>query len=179
MSYLWIIAAVIVLLLVFARVRKRRRPSPVSRSFTGPRIIGYRVHAYLHPKMSAACLFDHGIQFGRGFRRKAGPVLPHDENCQCETVPFSFTSSEVFKGALRGSDGIKCCLPEFPASLAVMLLDRLKALETGRVDRTLESYLNQMNIPSFPAQQQKALRGFVEERFGFQTGKPASAPAGK
>ncbi|NIP71732.1 MAG: hypothetical protein GWO16_01270, partial [Gammaproteobacteria bacterium] len=68
---------------------------------------GYQVSAYVHPHMSQACLYDHGMQFGKGFRRKVGPALPHDAGCQCEVTPFSFTSSEVFNGALRSVSAIR------------------------------------------------------------------------
>lgn len=167
MNQLWIVFAALVALLLFTRIRARRRPQPQRAPVPGPRIQGYQVRAYVHPRMSAACLYDHGVQFGRGFRRKDGPRLPHDPRCRCEAVPFSFTSSEVFNGALRQVRPVESSIPGLAGAEAARLIEGLKAAEAGGLPADDAAYAAAVGVADYPAGVREALRAFLSERLAY------------
>ncbi|MDH5753022.1 MAG: hypothetical protein OEZ59_11490, partial [Deltaproteobacteria bacterium] len=117
--------------------------------------------------MGKACLFDSGTQHGRGFRRKEGPNLPHDENCRCESVAFSFTSTEVFHGALRKITRLDCSIPGLPEIQTRRLLELLKSAETRPVPASREEYLAAVTPGEFPEAWQDEVRQFLLQRHAF------------
>ena len=177
MNELWIVAAAIVGLAIFARMRSRRKIVPTRRQpSAGPRIQGSQVSAYLHPRMSAACLFDNGLQFGKGFRRKDGPQLPHSPDCRCEVVAFAFTSSEVFNGALRNLGAVKSSLPGLQPADGLRLVEQLKSVEAQPLPADAAAYAAALGVESFPTELQAALRAFAAERHAFLLAAAAEAP---
>ena len=177
MNDLWIVAAAIVALAVFARMRSRRAIVPERRQpSAGPRIQGAQIVAYLHPRMSAACLFDHGLQYGKGFRRKEGPQLPHSPECRCASVPFAFSSSEVFNGALRNVGEVKSSVPGLKPPDAARLIERLRNVEAQALPAAAADYAAAIGVDAFPPDVQPALRAFAEERHRFLQSAAAEAP---
>ena len=179
MNQIWIIVAALVALLLITRIRSRRRaaqrrrpPSP------GPRIQGYQVSAFVHPRMGQACLFDSGVQFGKGFRRKEGPQLPHDAECRCEVVPFSFTSNEVFNGALRSVAPPKCSIAGLEPEDTGRLIERLKAVEAQPLPADAAAYSAAVALESFSANLRPALEAFLEERYAFLQGAATETSRG-
>lgn len=169
MSPIWAILLVLVALAVVLRLKgrnKRKLKVPVY----SRRIEGFQVVAHLEPKMSSACLFDHGIQFGKGFRRKEGPGLPHAGNCRCTTAPFSFTSNEVFNGALRDFAHINTDCPGIPAELARRMAELMKRAESPQAPKTLEAYLAATDLGQTGAKSKHAVREFLTARFAFLQG---------
>jgi hypothetical protein len=178
MNNLWIVGAAIVALAVIARIRTRRKvPQRRSPPASGPRIQGFQMVAYVHPRMSAACLFDHGMQFGKGFRRKEGPPLPHDAACRCESQPFSFTSSEVFNGALRNLGAVHGSIAGLAAADAQHLIERLKAVEARPLPAEPGAYARAVDVESFPASIRAALEGFLVERHAYLLQTPREGGA--
>jgi hypothetical protein len=177
MNELWIVAAAIVGLAIFARMRSRRNTLPTRRlqPSAGPRIHGSRVVAYVHPRMSTACLFDNGLQFGKGFRRKEGPQLPHSPACRCEVVSFAFTASEVFNGALRNVGAVKSSLPGLQPADGLRLIDRLKIVEAQPLPADADAYVAAVAVDTFPPELQPALRDFAAERHAFLRSAAAEA----
>jgi hypothetical protein len=168
MNQVWIIVAALVALLLFTRIRSRRRGKLQRRKpAPGPRIQGFQVSAFIHPRMGAACLFDHGLVFGKGFRRKEGPQLPHDADCRCEAVAFSFTSTEVFNGALRTVAGPRSAIEGLQTADAAPLIDRLKAVESQPLPPDAAGYAAAVELTSFPPSLHPALQAFLAERYAF------------
>ena len=178
MNQIWIVIAVLVALLIFMRIRSRRKSKPRRPPATGPRIHGIQVNAFVLPRMGDGCLYDNGVQYGKGFRRKEGPVLPHDAECRCEAVPFSFTSSEVFNGALRNVGNIQSTIPDFSGAAAAMLIDRLKAVEAHPLPEDESAYLAAIGPSAFAHPYRRALEAFLSERYAYlrlrnRAGEPA------
>ena len=177
MNELWIVAAAIVALAIFARMRSRRNIVPTRRQpSAGPRIQGSQVVTFLHPRMSAACLFDNGLQFGKGFRRKDGPQLPHSPHCRCEVVAFAFTSSEVFNGALRNVGAVKSSLPGLQPSDGLRLVEQLRSVEAQPLPADAAAYSAALGVESFPPELQAGLHAFAAERHAFLSAAAAEAP---
>ena len=168
MNPIWAAILVLVAFLVVLRISKRgrrRRTSPTG--VYSRRIEGFQLSAFLRPEISGACLFDHGVQFGRGFRRKESPPLPHDEHCHCVTTPFSFTSTEVFNGALRQVSGISSTIPELEAETAKQLIESLRAVDQTLLPETEEAYLALVGLEDFPAGSKAGIEEFLRARYAF------------
>lgn len=176
---IWIIVAGLLVLFFVARTRSRRREERRRRKpSAGPRIQGYQVTAYVHPRMSAACLADHGVQYGKGFRRKEGPALPHDEACQCEPIPFAFTSREVFNGALRKVGRIKSSIEGLSPDDCQRLIERLRETEQGPPPAEPEAYIAAVGPERFAEELQPPLRAFLGLRHAYLLEIQRETPAG-
>ena len=181
MKYFWIVGAAIVLMYLFSRFRTRRARSEKPSVRTGPRIQGFQITAFVHPRMSAQCLFDDRVQTGDGFRRKEAPPLPHDDRCRCRAIPFSFGSSEVFKGALRGNLDNRSSIPGLAPKGIFRLIERLKAVEGEGLPESAGEYLEKVDLFRFPPKYRHEIEGFLKERHQFlatpepEPGKPVEA----
>ena len=164
MSPIWAVLLVLVAFAIVLRFKGRNR-----RKLKGPvysrRIDGFQVVARLEPDMPSACLFDHGVQFGKGFRRKEGPQLPHHGNCHCTTAPFSFTSNEVFNGALRNFAGVQTDYPDLPPDVAGNMAEQIKRAESPQPPQTLEDYLDAVKLGDLGQKNEAAVRRFLTARF--------------
>jgi len=167
MNKIWIVVFILIGVLVFSRLRARRSTRKKVLPKAGPRVVGSQMVAFVHPRMAAACLFDHGTQFGSGFRRKEGPALPHDEACRCESQPFNFSSGEVFDGALRRAGLVKGSIPGLDAEAITTLVERLKLVEGASLQGEAAGYIEAVDPGLFPAAHQEALRDFLSERYDY------------
>ncbi len=167
MNQIWIVVVVLVGLVIFTRLRNRRSTRSKAVHTPGPKISGFQVNAYLHPRMSAACLFDHGVQFGKGFRRKEGPEIPHEESCRCEVLPFTFSASEVFNGALRKFGESKGDVPGLPPEDMEGLIARMKEIESRPVNSDRAAYLEAMGLESIPKNTRPDWERFLSDRHDF------------
>lgn len=177
MSPVWAVVLVLIAFAVVLRLRSRRKKWPAVPVYSR-RIDGFQVVAQLEPDMPGGCLFDHGIQYGKGFQRKEGPALPHAENCRCATLPFSFTSNEVFNGALRNFADIRTDIPHLPEKSANRLVDQLKRVESSPLPPTLEGYVSAVDMGKLPDKSGQAVRDFLTVRYEHLngTGKTTAPP---
>lgn len=181
MSNYWpVLLAIAVVALIFVIRRRRPARQREERALGMPRVEGFQVTGPLHPRMTRACVFDLGLQYGKGFRRKDGPALPHGPECKCRTTPFVFSGSEVFGGSLKRFAPMQCDLPGFPAEACKPLLDALRRMNAEPVPETLTDYLAQAGLEAdLPAEQREAIRRFLEERFGYLSAqRTAAGPEG-
>lgn len=179
MQQIWAIVAVLVAFFLILHVRNRKKRTPEPKVYAR-RIEGSQITAFLHPRVNVACLADHGVQFGKGFRRKEGPALPHDDGCRCHPVHFSYTSNEVFQGALRRPAPPGVSIPGLRDSDAVALLDVLRSWEGSLLGGNAEETLARVNWSRFSPGHREALETFMRERLAFlaERGAPkALSPA--
>jgi hypothetical protein len=169
-TWVFIVAGVAFLLVVSIRNRKKRVPET---KVYARRIEGSQVIAFLHPRVSAACLADHAIQFGKGFRRKEGPALPHDDRCQCRIAPFSYTSTEAFHGALRQPRAPDVSIDSLRSQDALALLSLMRA-EAGPPPETMDAYLVVCDLNRFSPDSRSLVEAFLRDRYEFLTTAPES-----
>lgn len=179
MNPLWTVLLVMAAFLAVLHLKNRGRRRARLEPTYSRRIEGYQVVAFLQPEISGACLFDHGLQFGRGFRRKEGPELPHGPHCRCATAPFSFTSSEVFHGSLRDVAEYPGSLANLPKGEAKRLFETLKKMEGVPLPTDETAYLGLAEPDAFPEKYRPEVETFLRQRFRFlKTAAPeAAAPA--
>jgi len=160
----------------FAR-RKPKAEAPERVRRPERRVDGFQVWSPLHLRMGRSCLFDHGMQYGPGFRRKEGPLLPHDPDCRCETIPFSYLGSEVFAGALRRVGESKTQEPGFPLEAVTPLIAALKRVNAEPLASTVESYLDLVGIASFDEGVRPAVTAFLRDRYAFLSSQERASTA--
>lgn len=136
------------------------------------KVEGFQVWTPLHVRMGRACIFDHGMQYGAGFRRKEGPLLPHDPYCRCETLPFTFNGSEVLAGALRRVGEPKTLEPGIPVSAIVPTLAALKRINAEPIPKDEDGYLALVGVDAFQEPDRSAVTAFLRERYAFLTQQP-------
>ncbi|HUJ77184.1 MAG TPA: hypothetical protein VL359_20130 [bacterium] len=169
MDAYWPVVLLAGMLLVIWLMSRRKRAASRRESRVERRVEGFQVVTPLHPRMGRGCLFDFGLQYGPGFRRKEAPALPHDENCLCEALPFVFTSSEVFGGALRRFSPPRCDIPGFPAEAVPHLLAALRRSNAQPIPATLQEYLEQSGLAEVPEPLRQPVESFLGERFAYLT----------
>lgn len=160
----------------FTRPRKRREESERQRR-PERKVEGFQVWSPLHVRIGRTCIQDYGMQFGPGFRRKEGPLLPHDPHCRCETVAFSFTGSEVFAGALRHVSEPKSGEPGLPAGAVPKLMAALKRINAEPVPPDADGYLALIGEDTLDAGTRGAAIAFLRERHRFLTAASPMPPA--
>jgi hypothetical protein len=140
------------------------------------KVEGFQVWGPLHVRLSRGCIQDFGMQFGPGFRRKDGPMLPHDPHCQCETVPFAFKSSEVFGGALRRVGEPRSLEPEIPTDAVPKVMAVLKRANAEVLPPDADGYVALMALDTaegMDATLQPAVEAFLRRRYAFLKGELA------
>ncbi len=130
---------------------------------------GFQVWTPLHVRMGRACIFDHGTQYGPGFRRKEGPLLPHDPHCRCEALSFMLNGSDVLAGALRRVGEPKTLEPGLPVSAIVPTLAALKRVNAEPIPKDEDGYLALVGVDSFQEPERSAVTAFLRERHAFLT----------
>jgi len=176
--YLGVMLLIGLLLVTWRFTRPRKRGDAAERA-RGPerKVEGFHVGSPLHARMGRACIQDYGMQFGAGFRRKDGPLLPHDPQCRCETAAFSFTGSEVFAGALRHVTEPKSGEPGLPVEAVPKLLAALKRINAEPVPPDAGAYLALIGEDTLDAETRPAALAFLRERHAFLTRAPGAPPA--
>jgi hypothetical protein len=180
MPQLWtlvVIVGVIAAVAIYARARGRRSRRD-DQGLSMPRVEGFQVSGPLHPAMTRGCVFDLGLQYGRGFRRKEGPALPHGPGCLCRSIPFAFSGSEVFNGSLRRFAELRSSEPGFPQVACAPLLKALKRVNAEPIPDTLTGYLTLVGVvEDLTPEQQDAVKRFLETRYAYLRELPtAGAP---
>jgi hypothetical protein len=170
------LAALMMIIFVVWRIANRARRNIPRAPVYQPQVDGDQVTAFLHPRMSSACLFDHGLQYGRSFRRKEGPALPHDANCRCKIVRFSFSGSDVMHhGALRRVGSIESTVPNLDPEASRKLIEALKRAESKGVHGSLAEYMGAVDSEAIAPALREELREFLAQRFDFLKSKPQDA----
>lgn len=174
MQPIWGLVVAVVAFLLILHLRNRRRRPPAPKPY-GRRIEGAQIQAYLHPRVTHGCLADHGLQFGAGFRRKQGSALPHDPACGCRPVPFAFTSTEVFNGALRRPLPPTTSIEGLPGEDGLLLLEMLRAAEGAPLPQTEAAFLGAAHVERISEVFREAVEGFLRERYAYLKDNAAAA----
>lgn len=147
------------------KIRKKnvfKRHKPIERSPT--KIDGFEVQAVLSADTPLECLRHDGLRYGASFRLKTAPPLPHNELCQCKVVNLSYSSSEVFEGALRKNSMRESTLGVLSFAEASVLKDMLKGLHT-QIPTDFKEYCQQFDLEPFSEERQAKIVALVRKKF--------------
>lgn len=169
MNPVWSVVLVLVAFVIILRLKHRRKGHKDTPAKYAPRIEGFQVCAFLSPQVGAGCLFDHGMQYGKGFRRKVSPALPHDEHCQCTTIPFVHTSTEVFHGALRNTGVVRSSIEGLPQEFGQRLAERLKEMTSQPLPEKVNEYIALAGVTDWDTPMEPQIEQFLSERHAYLT----------
>ena len=174
--YLAVLAMLGLVVIAWRFTRRKPRADDTERVRRPERKVeGFQVWTPLHVRLGRACIFDHAMQYGSGFRRKEGPLLPHDPNCRCEILPFAFRGSEVFSGALRRVGEPKTLEPGLPSASIVPVMTALKRINAEPIPQDVEGYLALVDVTSFQEPERGAVIAFLRERYAFLAQQPRAS----
>ncbi len=147
------------------RIRKRgvfKRHKLIERSITA--ISGFEIQTMLSLDTPLECLRHDGLRFGESFRLKVSPPLPHNEHCQCKVVNLSYTSSEIFEGALRNNSLRETSIGTLEHQEAYILREMLTNLHAQK-PTDFEEYCRQFDLGELSREMQVKISKLIREKF--------------
>ncbi len=111
-----------------------------------------------------SCLECDGTRYGKQFKQKNPPDLPHEHGCRCEATKLFYTSDDVF----QGTSPIlihKSALGDLSAKDALLLKNILLKIKTGCENGSFSDFLEQFDINSFSTDIRSAAISLAERAF--------------
>lgn len=153
------------------KVFKRNRP--IERRLTT--ISGSEIQTFLSADTPLECLAQDGVRFGESFRLKEISPLPHNEQCRCKIVNLSYTSEEVFQGALREDTHRESTIGRLDYKEASLLKSMLQNMHTDSDTASFEVYCQQFDLSSLSSEREQQFIELVREKYENLKNKPQLA----
>ncbi|MBF0240029.1 MAG: hypothetical protein HQM12_20195 [SAR324 cluster bacterium] len=128
-------------------------------------IRGSRVAAYLGLDTPLECLMADETRFGESFRLKQLSQFPHGANCRCSIQPISFSSTEVFEGALRTQGGNESEVGFLSSTEASALKKMLLGLYSHPLPLTFEMFCQQFDFNNIEPATYKLMVELIKKGF--------------
>ena len=147
------------------RLRKRqifKRHASVERPLT--RIGGFEIQTMLDSTTPLECLQHDGLRYGESFRLKTAPPLPHNAQCTCKAIPLSYSSAEIFEGALRKNSMRQSAMGVLTAQEAMLLKEMLKGVST-QAPNDFETYSQQFDLGFLSEGKRAKMAELVQKKF--------------
>ena len=97
-----------------------------------------------------SCLEGDGIRYGKQFKLKKPPELPHEPGCRCEATKLFYTSDDVFQGTSPISTH-KSALGDISAKDALLLKNILLKIINNSTATSFSDFMEQFETNSFSA----------------------------
>ena len=110
------------------------------------------------------CLECDGIRYGKQFKQKNPPDLPHEQGCRCEATKLFYTSDDVFQGTSPILTH-KSALGDLSAKDALLLKNILLKIKTDYEKGSFSDFLEQFEINNFSADIRSAVISLAERAF--------------
>ena len=111
-----------------------------------------------------SCLESDGIRYGKQFKLKFPPELPHEPGCRCEATKLFYTSDDVFQGTSPILK-YKSTLGDISAKDALLLKNiLLKIINDSEVD-SFTDFMSQFESSSFSADIRSPANILLEQAF--------------
>ena len=104
--------------------------------------------AYLDWDTPMSCLESAGTRFGRQFKQKTPPDLPHEQGCRCETTKLFYTSEEVFQGTSPVTKH-KSALGDLCSKDALLLKNILLEIKKESASGSFEELIEKFELNDF------------------------------
>ena len=103
---------------------------------------------YLDWDTPASCLASDGTRYGRQFKQKNPPELPHEQGCRCETTKLFYTSEDVFQGTSPVTKH-KSALGDLCSKDALLLKNILREIKKETTKVSFEDLMNKYEVNDF------------------------------
>ncbi|MBF0287977.1 MAG: hypothetical protein HQM14_09175 [SAR324 cluster bacterium] len=164
MAKVLLVVVAIALIYWISNIRKKnvfKRHRLPERTLTA--INGFEVQTFLSVETPLECLQYDGLRFGESFRLKMPPPLPHQDNCQCKVVDLSYTSTEVFDGALRENSFRDTAIGVLNYKEASILKEMLKNLH-AEIPENFETYCEQLELDVLSKEKQEKIKELIQQK---------------
>ncbi len=148
------------------RIRKKgifKRYTPPQPTTTT--ITGYEVRTPIMLDTSPECFRLDGLRFGEDFRLKTAPPLPCNDTCQCKLIPLSYTSTEVFQGALRKNSTRETEIGTLEHKDAQIFKEMLLNLYPKPNEDDFEEYCKQFSLDQLSEEVRQRMKAVVQSKF--------------
>ena len=108
------------------------------------------LHTFLAWDTPRSCLESDGIRYGKQFKLKLPPELPHEPGCRCEATKLFYTSDDVFQGTSPILTH-KSALGNISAKDALLLKNILLKIINDCEEDSFSAFLSQFESSSFSA----------------------------
>ena len=125
---------------------------------------------YLDWDTPVSCLESDGTRFGRQFKQKTPPDLPHEKGCRCETTKLFYTSEEVFNGTSPVTKH-KSALGDLCSKDALLLKNILLEIKIESVNVSFEDLMDKFEVNDFSEEIRNEVIALAEQAFQFSQSK--------
>ncbi|MBC8257943.1 MAG: hypothetical protein H8E38_02915 [SAR324 cluster bacterium] len=108
------------------------------------------LQTYLDWDTPQTCLESDGIRYGKQFKQKIPPELPHEQGCRCEATKLFYTSDDVFQGTSPVLTH-KSALGELNPKDALLLKNMLLKIKLSTKAENFSDFLAQFELNNFSA----------------------------
>ena len=138
--------AVVVVALIYWVWTKKNQILPKKNDESDPFITtieAIELKTYLDWDTPVSCLESDGTRYGRQFKQKTPPELPHEHGCRCETTKLFYTSEEVFQGTspvTKHKSALGDLCSKDALLLKIILLEIKKESANGSFDDLMDKF---------------------------------------
>ncbi len=123
------------------------------------------IQTYLDWDTPLSCLKDDGNKYGKHFKNKNPPDLPHTSGCRCETVSSYYTSADVFQGEDISSEKHPSALGNLGNNEAKLLKQMLMQAYNSDSYPSFNSMLEEFDLNSVTISLREDMLNLVERAF--------------
>jgi hypothetical protein len=117
-----------------------------------------------------SCLEGDGIRYGRQFKQKKPPDLPHEPGCRCIATKLFYTSNDVFQGTSPASTH-KSALGDISSKDAFLLKSILHKIIADSEREDFSDFLEQFELNNFSAEIRNQAISLAEQAFNAANSK--------
>ena len=111
------------------------------------------------------CLECDGIRYGKQFKQKNPPDLPHEQGCRCEATKLFYTSDDVFQGTSPILTH-RSALGDLSAKDALLLKNILLKIKTDPNKKgSFSDFLEEFEVNNFSTDIRSAAISLAERAF--------------
>tara|TARA_Y100000588_G_scaffold252671_1_gene267214 strand:+ start:86 stop:601 length:516 start_codon:yes stop_codon:yes gene_type:complete len=103
---------------------------------------------YLDWDTPLSCLECDGKRYGRQFKLKTPPDLPHEQGCRCETTKLFYTSEDVFQGTSPVTKH-KSALGDLSSKDALLLKEILLKIKKEPAKGSFDDFMDNFEVNYF------------------------------
>ena len=119
---------------------------------------------YLDWDTPVSCLESDGTRYGRQFKHKIPPDLPHEKGCKCETTKLFYTSEDVFQGSSPVTKH-KSALGDLCSKDALLLKNILMEIKKESASGSFEDLMDKFELNDFPEEIRNKAISLAEQAY--------------
>ena len=159
--------AVVAVALIYWIWTKKNQILPKKNEESDPYITtieAIELKTYIDWDTPVPCLESDGTRYGRQFKQKTPPDLPHEQGCRCETTKLFYTSKEVFEGTTPVAKH-KSSLGNLCSKDALLLKNMLLEIKKNPTNQSFQEFLNKFELNDFSEEIRKGAISLIEKAY--------------